>query len=212
MPALPTLALFVTAALALLLVPGPAVFYIVTRSIDQGRRAGLVSVLGIGVGTLFHVAAATLGLSALLLSSALAFDVVKYLGAAYLVYLGIRALRARPQPGQPQIVQRHSLPRIFSQGVLVNVLNPKTALFFFAFLPQFVSPERGAVTSQILLLGCLFIALGMLSDGTYALLAGTFGHWLKGNARFLHAQRYLAGGVYITLGVTAALSGTGKHK
>jgi threonine/homoserine/homoserine lactone efflux protein len=212
MPDLATLAVFVTAALALLLVPGPAVLYIVTRSVDQGRRAGIISVLGIGVGTFFHIAAAALGLSALLLSSALAFDVVKYLGAAYLIYLGIRTLRSREAHVQQVAAGRQSLRRIFSQGVIVNVLNPKTALFFFAFLPQFVNPAHGSVTAQIVFLGCVFVALGMLSDGSYALLAGTFAGRLKGSPRFLHTQRYVAGGVYISLGVAAALSGSGKHK
>jgi threonine/homoserine/homoserine lactone efflux protein len=212
MPSGSTLALFVFAALALLITPGPAVLYIVTRSIDQGRLAGIVSVLGIAVGTLFHIAAAALGVSALLVSSALAFSVVKYLGAAYLIYLGVRKLRERQDANQPEAIEQRNLARIFSQGVLVNLLNPKTALFFFAFLPQFVDVSRGAVAVQILFLGGLFVALSMLSDSSYALLAGTFGRWLKGNARFLRAQRYFAGGIYITLGVTTAFSGSGKSK
>jgi threonine/homoserine/homoserine lactone efflux protein len=210
MPSVSTLVLFLVAALALLITPGPAVLYIVTRSIDQGRMAGIVSVLGIAVGTLFHVAAAALGVSALLVSSALAFSVVKYLGAAYLIYLGVRKLLERDAPERQGIAGQRSLARIFSQGVLVNLLNPKTALFFFAFLPQFVDVSRGAVAFQILSLGCMFVVLGVLSDGSYALLAGTFGRWLKGNARFLPGQRYFAGGVYVALGVTTALSGSGK--
>jgi threonine/homoserine/homoserine lactone efflux protein len=212
MPSGSTLALFSVAAMALLLTPGPAVLYIVTRSIDQGRLAGIVSVLGIAVGTLFHIAAAALGVSALLVSSALAFGVVKYLGAAYLIYLGVRKLRERPDASQPETIGQRNLTRIFSQGVLVNLLNPKTALFFFAFLPQFVEVSRGAVAVQILFLGGMFVALSILSDSSYALLAGTFGGWLKGNARFLRTQRYFAGGVYITLGITTALSGSGKSK
>jgi threonine/homoserine/homoserine lactone efflux protein len=206
------LALFLIAALALLITPGPAVLYIVTRSIDQGRKAGIVSVLGVGVGTLFHVAAAALGVSALLVSSALAFSVVKYLGAAYLIYLGVRKLLERAEPQRQEATGQRNLARIFSQGVLVNLLNPKTALFFFAFLPQFVDVSRGAVAAQILFLGCVLVVLGVLSDGSYALLAGTFGRWLKGNARFLRTQRYFAGGVYVALGVTTALSGSGKNK
>lgn len=147
------LLLFIPAALALLLTPGPAVLYIVARSIDQGRKAGLVSVFAIEAGNIFHVLAATLGLSAILLSSALAFDVVKYLGAAYLIYLGIRKLMTREAVEATQTVERKNLGRIFWQGVIVGIFNPKTALFFFAFLPQFVDRSRGAEGLQMLLLG-----------------------------------------------------------
>jgi threonine/homoserine/homoserine lactone efflux protein len=208
MPTLSTLTPFILAALALLITPGPAVLYIIARSIDQGRLAGIVSTLGIGVGTLFHVAAAALGLSALLMFSALAFGVVKYLGAAYLIYLGVRKLLAREETSQPEVVERRRLAHIFYQGVVVNLLNPKTALFFFAFLPQFVEPAKGAVAGQILLLGFIFVGLGICSDGIYALLAGTIGRWFKGNRRFLRAERYFAGSVYIGLGVATALSGS----
>ncbi len=203
-----TLTVFMAAALALLLVPGPAVLYIVTRSIDQGRAAGIVSAFGVGIGTLFHVAAAALGLSALLLSSALAFSMVKYLGAAYLVYLGIQKLRERIEPQQVEQPHSATLRQIFSQGVVVNLLNPKLALFFFAFLPQFVNPARGSVALQSLLLGLIFVALGMGSDSLYALLAGTLRHWLRGSRAFARVQRYFAGGVYILLGITTALSGS----
>lgn len=212
MPNLHTLTLFIIAALVLLLTPGPSVLYIVARGIDQGRLAGLVSVLGIGVGTLFHVAAAALGISALLMSSALAFSLVKYLGAAYLIYLGLRKLLGREDLHSPELAGRERLGRIFGQGVIVNLLNPKTALFFFAFLPQFVDTAQGRVAAQILFLGIIFVTLGMVSDGCYALLAGTVGHWLKNNLNFLRAQRYFAGTVYIGLGLTAALSGSDKSK
>jgi threonine/homoserine/homoserine lactone efflux protein len=207
---LSTLALFMAAALVLLITPGPAVLYIVARSIDQGRMAGIVSTLGIAVGTLFHVAAAALGVSALLVSSALAFNVVKYLGAAYLIYLGVRKLLVREELQQPEVIEKHKLSRIFYQGILVNLLNPKTALFFFAFFPQFVDPSKGSVTIQILWLGFIFMGMAVCSDGFYALLAGSIGHWLRGNLRFLRAQRYFAGWVYIGLGVTTALSGSSK--
>ncbi|MBC8171888.1 MAG: LysE family translocator [Anaerolineae bacterium] len=205
------LPLFIAAAISLLLLPGPAVLYIVTRSIHQGRRAGIVSVLGIQTGTLFHVTAAALGLSAILMSSALAFGIIKYLGAAYLIFLGIRTLMTRPAPTADSQLEPVSLKRIFSQGVIVNVLNPKTALFFFAFLPQFVDPARGAVGLQLLLLGCLFTGLAMLTDSSYALLAGTFGQWLKRSRAFARMQRYVAGTVYIGLGVTTALSGSSNQ-
>lgn len=210
MPDLSTFTLFVAAALVLLVTPGPAVLYIVARSIDQGRLAGLVSTLGVGVGTLFHVAAAALGISALLVSSALAFNLVKYLGAAYLIYLGLRRLLVREEIEQPKTFEQKKLSRIFVQGVVVNLLNPKTALFFFAFLPQFVTVGQGSVAGQILFLGLVFVVLGICSDGLWALLAGTAGNWLRGNLQFLRAQRYFAGSVFIALGVTAALAGSSK--
>ncbi len=203
-----TLFVFIAAVLVLLVTPGPAVLYIVARSIDQGRWAGLVSTLGIGVGTLIHVTAAALGVSALLVSSALAFNVVKYLGAAYLIYLGLRRLLTPEQAVEIKTPQTQKLSRIFYQGVLVNLLNPKTALFFFAFLPQFVDVTRGSVALQVFILGLIMMILGIVSDGLYALLAGSIGHWLRDNLRFLRAQRYFAGTVFITLGLVTALSGS----
>lgn len=212
MPDASTLALFVAAAFVLLVVPGPAVLYIVARSVDQGRLAGVVSVLGIQLGTLVHVAAATLGISALLVSSALAFNVVKYLGAAYLVYLGLRKLFSREPLQRLEVAERARLARVFWQGAVVNLLNPKTALFFFAFLPQFVDPSRGSIALQFLMLGLVFTLMALISDGLYALLAGAVGAWLRGNRRFLRVQRYATGGVYIALGVTAAFASQGKSK
>lgn len=204
-----TYGVFLAAALALLLIPGPAVMYIVARGIDQGRVAGVVSALGLGVGTLFHVLAAAVGLSALLASSALAFSVVKYMGAAYLIFLGIRRLASR-DGGEELIVRRQSLKRVFGEGVVVNILNPKTALFFLAFLPQFVSSERGSVTTQIMVLGLSFVLLGVITDGLYGLATGSLGGVLKRSARFDAAQRYVSGGVYIALGVGSALAGSGR--
>lgn len=207
MPTPSTLVLFLVAVLGLLLIPGPSVLYIVTRSIDQGRRAGLASVLGISVASLVHVAAATLGLSALLVSSALAFTVLKYIGAAYLVYLGLRTLLTRQDLHEPVAPQPRKLRDIFLQGILVNLLNPKTALFFFAFLPQFVDPARGSVTIQVLIFGLLLVGLGLCSDSLYALSAGTIGRWLKASAQFRKVQRYITGSIYIALGLTTALLG-----
>jgi threonine/homoserine/homoserine lactone efflux protein len=204
--ALPNLPVFLLAALILLLTPGPAVLYIVARSVDQGRLAGLVSVLSIEAGNFVHVLAATVGLSALLVSSALAFSIVKYLGAGYLIFLGVRRLLSREADRPAVAVQHQSLGRIFRQGVLVAVLNPKTALFFFAFLPQFVDRARGAVSLQLLTLGSLFVLLAICTDGMYALLAGSLGQWLKGSRAFLRAERYVVGTVYIGLGLTAALA------
>ena len=203
------LALFIPAAIVLIVTPGPVVLYIVTRSVDQGRKAGLVSVLGSEIGNLCHVAAAALGLSAILLSSTLAFDIVKYLGAAYLIYLGIRKLLSSDKIAD-QTARRDTLGRIFLQGIVVAVLNPKTALFFFAFLPQFVDSSKGAVTLQILFLGIIMVTLAIISDTIYALMAGTLGRWLRGNLRYLRFQRYFSGTVYIGLGVTAALAGGNK--
>ncbi len=198
--------LFLTAGLAMLLVPGPAVFYIIARSIDQGRPAGLVSTLGVGVGTMFHVVAAAFGISALLVSSALLFNIVKLLGAGYLIYLGFRKLFVEKEVVETNTVESASLRQIFYQGVVVNILNPKTALFFFAFLPQFADPTRGAIGSQIFILGLILVLLGLFTDGAYAVLAGTAGNWLRNNLRLLRIQRYFAGTVYVALGMITAFS------
>ena len=207
---LPNLPVFLLATLILLLSPGPAVLYIIARSIDQGRVAGFVSVLSIGTGNSVHVLAATLGLSAILMSSALAFSIVKYLGAAYLIYLGVRRLLTHDQGHEMTRVQHQSLRRIYSQGVLVAALNPKTGLFFLAFLPQFVDPSAGSVTLQLLMLGGTFVMMAIVTDSMYASLASTAGDWLKRNKTFLRAEKYVAGSVYIGLGLTAALSHKGS--
>ncbi|HZB60194.1 MAG TPA: LysE family translocator [Actinomycetota bacterium] len=211
MPETSTLALFAVAAVTLLVIPGPAVLYIVTRSVDQGRAAGLASVCGVHVGTLVHVAAAALGLSALLVSSATAYDTVRWLGAAYLVWLGVRRLLARDEdlPAAPgPDARRPGLRRIFAQGVVVNVLNPKTALFFLAFLPQFVDTSRGSVPFQVVVLGVAFVLLGLLSDGAYAMAASTGAGWLRRRPGVARASRLVSGGVLISLGVTTALAGS----
>jgi threonine/homoserine/homoserine lactone efflux protein len=202
-----TLGLFVAAALALLLVPGPAVLYIVARSIDQGRVAGLVSVLGVHLGSLVHVAAAAIGLSSLLVSSAVAFSVVKYAGASYLIYLGVRALLSREEPREVE-VRPARLRTLLRQGAVVNILNPKTALFFLAFLPQFVDPDAGHVALQLIFLGLVFVALGLVTDGLYALAAGTAGEWLRSSRIYAGARRWVSGTVFIGLGLATALSGS----
>jgi threonine/homoserine/homoserine lactone efflux protein len=200
--------LFVTGATVLLVIPGPAVTYVVSRSIGHGRAAGLVSVLGIVTGTLCHVVAAALGISALLASSAVAFQFVKYLGSAYLIYLGIKTLLRREE----QLAEAHGgetkLTRIYGQGLLVNLLNPKTALFFLAFLPQFVDPTRGHITVQILQLGILFALMGWFSDSVYAVIAGTVAERIRGSACLRRAQRNLSGGGLIALGLASAFSGS----
>ena len=205
---LETVALFAVAAVALLLIPGPAVTYIVTRSIEQGRRAGLVSVGGIHVGTLFHVVAATLGLSGLLMTSALAFNVVKYAGAAYLIFLGVRALTSRSSDGALALRPRHGLRRVFLDAVVVNALNPKVALFFLAFLPQFVDPSRGSIPLQVFALGFVYTALGLVTDSGYALFASGAASWLRASAAFARMRTRVAGAIYILLGASAALTGT----
>jgi len=210
MPAWSTVALFLLAALGLLLIPGPSVLFVITRSMTQGKRAALASVLGIEVATLIHVGAAALGLSALLLTSALAFSVVKYLGAGYLIVMGVRTLLARENHQQIEAPAPKSGSQVFRQGLLVNLLNPKTALFFYAFLPQFVDPARGAAAEQILLLGGMFVILATCTDGLYALLASTVGQWVSKSTRFRRVQRYVTGSVYILLGVAVAVTGSEK--
>jgi threonine/homoserine/homoserine lactone efflux protein len=207
-----SLLLFVSAALVLLAIPGPAVFYVTSRSIGHGRGAGLVSALGIGAGTLFHVVAAALGLSALLMSSAIAFGAVKYLGAAYLIFLGFQKIVREESIASSEQSRKIQLSRIFRQGIVVNVLNPKTALFFFAFLPQFVDVSRGKVASQIMFLGMLFAVMGILSDSLWALFAGTLAQALKRNLRGMRAQRYVSGGMLISLGIATAFAGSTNRK
>jgi threonine/homoserine/homoserine lactone efflux protein len=203
-----TVAVFAAAALVLLVVPGPAVLYIVAQSVHRGRGAGLVSMLGIQVGGLVHVAAAALGLSSLLVSSAVAFEIVKYAGAAYLVVLGIRRLLGRDREENVEVGVDRALGRLFRQGIVVNVLNPKTALFFFAFLPQFVDPATPTPALQIAFLGLLFVAIAVVSDGAYALAAGTLGGRLRRSRGFVRAERFVSGTVFVGLGVATALAGS----
>ena len=212
MPDASTFVLFVAAALALLLVPGPAVIYVVARSVEGGRLTGFVSVLGVELGTLLHVVFAAAGLSAIVVSSAAAFSFVKWLGAAYLVWLGLRHILGRDSGDEevPPSGGEEARIRVFSQSVLVQVLNPKVALFFLAFLPQFVDPSRGAAWTQVVVLGATLAILGLFTDGLYALLGGTAGEWIRKQrvgAGLRRAGRYVTGGVYIALGAVAAVSG-----
>jgi threonine/homoserine/homoserine lactone efflux protein len=201
-PSTHAFAVFVPAALLLLAIPGPAVLYIVATSVEGGRRHGLLSVAGVHLGSLVHVTAAVAGLSALIVSSAIAFSTVKYVGAAYLIVVGIRKWLERDAPAEPAARPTRSGRRVFSQGVVVNVLNPKTALFFLAFLPQFVDRDR-TVWTQIAVLGLCWIALGLMSDGTYALAGGTIGGFIRRRRR---AVRYASGGIFVGLGAVAATS------
>jgi threonine/homoserine/homoserine lactone efflux protein len=204
MPTASTLALFLLAATALAVVPGPAVAYIVTQSIDQGRRAGLVSALGVASGGVVHVAAATVGLSALIASSATAFTVVKLVGAAYLIVVGLRRILAGDGEEPESRALRAPLRRVYRQGVIVNVLNPKTALFFLAFLPQFVDPDRGAVWPQVAVLGVVFVSVAVLSDVTYALVSDAIAGRIRRTGTGARMRRWLTGGVFVALGITAA--------
>ena len=204
MPDTSTLLVFAAAALALIVVPGPAVLYIVAQTIDRGRLAGVVSALGVATGGLVHVTAAAIGLSSLLVSSASAFNVVKYAGAAYLIGLGLWTLLRRRDEAASAAPKERKLSRRYWQGVVVNVLNPKTALFFFAFLPQFVDPDKGSAALQIGVLGLLFVVLAVLSDTLWALAAGTASERLRGNRRFLAVQRYVSGSVFVGLGALTA--------
>ena len=204
MPELHTFLLFAGASVLVLVAPGPSVLYVVTRSVAQGRRAGGVSVLGVGLGNFSHAIAAAIGVSAIVASSATAFSVVKYAGAAYLIYLGIRALLGRGDAMLTSPGRARTDRRLFWEGFVVDFLNPKVALFYLAFLPQFVDPA-GAVAPQMLALGAVFTSLGLLSDGTYALAAGTFGRRLR-NVRFESRLRRASGVVFVGLGVSAALA------
>ena len=210
MPDPSTLVLFALASLALLAIPGPAVIYVVTRSLDQGRAAGIVSMLGVETGTFAYALAAAAGLTGVIAASATAFTVVRYAGAAYLLYLGARKLLEREEA--QEVVVGSGRSRLFLKGMLVQLLNPKIAIFFVAFLPQFVHASRGPVAVQILVLGTIFTLLAVLSDGAYVVLAGAVGGWIRTGQRARGWLAKLSGGVYIGLGLTAALSGAGHSR
>ncbi len=203
-PSASSFALFCLASVALAVVPGPAVTYIVTQSIDKGRRAGIFSALGVASGGLVHVAAATAGLSALIASSATAFTAVKLVGAVYLIVVGIRRILSSDDDADLEVPPA-SLRRLYRQGVVVNVLNPKTALFFLAFLPQFVNTGH-AVAPQVALLGVVFAAIALASDLTYALLADLLAGKLRRSGRGARIRRFASGGIFIVLGATAAVA------
>lgn len=196
---------FIAASLVVLLIPGPGVVYVVARTVSQGLGAGLLSVLGVSAGALVHVVAATLGLSAVLLASAAAFDIVKALGAAYLIYLGIRALRSGDTTGLPAGRGLRTRSRVFTDGVIVSALNPKLAMFFMAFLPQFVDPNGFPAAVQMLVLGLLYVSMALLTDGAYALLATRLQKLMRRPMLQGSAPRYASGAIYIGMGVGTAL-------
>ena len=204
-----TITTFAVASFALLVIPGPAVIYILNRSVSDGRAVGLSAVAGLEVGNSVHVLAASVGLSAVLARSAIAFNAIKWLGVAYLVIVGINTLRRPPvviDDDQPAT----SLRRAFVQGVVVNTLNVKVALFFLSFLPQFIDPDAGNAGLQALVLGMVFVAIGCVTDGTYALVASSLRTVLLRGRSLPFVQRYVAGTVFIGLGVVAAT--TGHHR
>lgn len=208
MPQLTTLVLFAAAALSVNFTPGPDMLYVIARSIGQGRLAGIVSALGLTVGYLLYTALAASGLAALLLSSPAAFNVVRLLGAVYLIYLGLRTIRQQPPGTDPEAADmptgshpHQPWPVIFRQGALTSTLNPSIAIFFLAFLPGFVEPERGAVVGQIIVLGLVFNTTATLTHTTIALLTGTAGNWLRQREGAGRWQRYFSGAVLILLGV-----------
>lgn len=205
-----TLLAFSAATLLLLVIPGPAVMYIVTRSASQGRKAGLVSVAGIHLGTVVHVLAAMIGLSAILAASATAFTVVKFVGAAYLIWLGVQSIRSYRRGVTDlsnAVVETRSLSRIFVDGVVLNILNPKTAIFFLSFVPQFVDADTTTPARSIAELGAVFIVLGFVSDGAYAMAGGWVGTRLRRSPGLQRRKDLLAGGTYLGLGAMIAFSG-----
>ena len=204
MPDFDTLAVFIVATIALNLSPGPDMLYVISRSLEQGRRAGIVSALGIGAGTLVHTSVTAIGLSAILLSFPVAFEVIKFAGAAYLAFLGLRMLlssRAGTSKKSPEPTGHRHLGSVFRQGVITNVLNPKVALFFLAFLPQFVDYSKGSVALQIILLGLIFDASGTSWNILIAVVAGHASELLKGRSSFSLVQRVLPGVILLALGV-----------
>ena len=203
MPSAATILAFAGASILLLLIPGPAVLYVVNRSVSDGREAGLAAVAGLTLGNLAHALAAAAGLSAVLATSAAAFTTVKYLGAAYLIYVGVRTLLRPPQVINPDQLGV-SAKRAFTQGIVVNVLNPKVALFFLSFLPQFIHPENGRPAVQALVLGLVFVGIGFFTDGTYSLAASSLRTVLLRGKTLPFVQRWVAGTVFIGLGLVAA--------
>jgi len=199
--------IFAIASLVLNITPGNDMLYVATRSTSQGIKAGIVSALGITGGCIVHLLAAVVGLSAIIANSAVAFDIIKYVGAAYLVYLGIRSILSKQNKFSiNENVEKRSLSNLFWQGVLTNVLNPKVALFFLAFLPQFIHPEKGNASMQILLLGLWFNFSGTVVNCIVALLFGKLGNWLADKQAFIKWQNKVTGLLLIGLGIKVALS------
>jgi threonine/homoserine/homoserine lactone efflux protein len=212
MPSLSTYAVFLGTAMALLAIPGPAVLYVVTRSIEMGRSGGIASVAGITTGTFVHVGLATAGLSSLILASRAAFDAVKYVGAAYLIFLGVRRLLTKAEDRVEEDGPPRTRRRAYTQGIVVNLTNPKTIVFIFAFIPQFVDPNARHVWLEVLVLGASFACLGFLSDSAYALTAGAVADRLRGSRRIARFERWFGGSMLIGLGIAAAAWTPGRSR
>ena len=205
MPDLNSLISFAVASVALLVIPGPAVIYIVNRSVADGRQIGLAAVVGLELGTFMHVLAATVGLSAILATSENAFNVVKYLGASYLILIGLRTLTRKPEAISTS-ASSMTQSQAFRQGFIINMLNPKIALFFLSFLPQFIDPNISSNARQSLILGSVFVLCGFVIDGLYALTASSLREVLVKGKALPFIQQYVAGVVFVLLGVAAALA------
>ena len=200
---------FAIASLALLIIPGPAVLYVINRSISDGRSTALAAVAGLEIGNFMHVVAATLGLSAVIAASAAAFGVVKWIGAGYLIYTGIRTLSRKPatfNQEQKSLSRRKS----FTQGIVVNTFNPKVALFFLSFLPQFIDTASDHAQLQSLFLGAIFVVLATLFNGSYSLMASGLRHLLLRGRTLPFIQRYVSGSLFVGLGLLAATAGRTK--
>jgi threonine/homoserine/homoserine lactone efflux protein len=204
-PDLNSLISFAVASVALLVIPGPAVIYIVNRSVADGRQIGLAAVVGLELGTFMHVLAATVGLSAILATSENAFNVVKYLGASYLVLIGLRTLTRKPEAISTS-ASSMTQSQAFRQGFIINTLNPKIALFFLSFLPQFIDPNISSNAQQSLILGSVFVLCGFVIDGIYALTASSLREVLVKGKALPFIQQYVAGVVFVLLGAAAALA------
>ena len=198
--------LFLVTCIVLVMTPGPDTLYVLARSLGQGRRAGIISAIGICCGFLVHTAAAAIGLSAILMASSLAFTVVKYAGAGYLIYLGIRTLTTRATAHKVSLTMATAYRRLFVQGFLTNVLNPKVALFFLAFIPQFVDPMRSAVSSQVIVYGLIDMGMCLVWLCGIAIIAGSARQWLVRQRTFWRTQRWFTGGILLFLGIRLLLT------
>ena len=200
-----TLLTYLAILIGFVFIPGPAVLLTLARASTSGTRAGLATALGIAAGDIVHTLMAIVGISAIILASALLFSVVKYLGAAYLVYLGLRAILEKAPADLPEASARLTTRAAFRQATLAEMLNPKSALFFLAFLPQFVAPENGYVSLQLMALGLLFVLMGLVSTVVVAICAGRVGAFLRRNPVVLRWQGRFVGGIYCALGIRLAL-------
>lgn len=206
LPDAPALIVFMVATISLNLTPGQDMMYVMGNSVGSGARAGVAAAFGVGGGCVVHTLAAALGLSAVLVSSPVAYDAIRYLGAAYLVYLGVRAVAGAPERLEARSAGAKGMLPVFRQGVVTNVLNPKVALFFLAFLPQFVDPSRGLTVWQFILLGTIFNVSGTTVNVLVALASGRVGDWLRRSPTFARAQQWVSGAVFVALGARIALA------